>query len=72
MMSLDFSDSQPGTKVTAQISSGRYMPADWPEAVAFRPPAALQVACEEGIAFVDLPVDADLVRPRRAAHGIAR
>jgi predicted dehydrogenase len=56
MMSLDFSGpSGPGTKITAQISSGRYMPASWPEAVAFRPPAALQVACENGIAFIDLP-----------------
>jgi predicted dehydrogenase len=56
MMSLDFSGpSGPGTQCTAQISSGRYMPACWPEAVAYRPPAALQVACEEGIAFIDLP-----------------
>jgi predicted dehydrogenase len=55
MMSLDFSEGQPGTKITAQISSGRYMPSTWPEAVAFRPPAALQVACENGIAFIDLP-----------------
>ena len=56
MMSLDFSGpSGPGTEITAQISSGRYMPACWPEAVAYRPPAALQVACEEGIAFIDLP-----------------
>jgi predicted dehydrogenase len=56
MMSLDFSDpGAPGTRITAQISSGRYMPSDWPEAVAFRPPAALQVACENGIAFIDLP-----------------
>jgi predicted dehydrogenase len=56
MMSLDFSgESGPGTKCTAQISSGRYMPAHWPEAVSYRPPAALQVACENGIAFVDLP-----------------
>jgi len=56
MMSLDFSGtSGPGTKTTAQISSGRYMPAHWPEAVAYRPPAALQVACEHGIAFIDLP-----------------
>jgi hypothetical protein len=31
------------------------MPAKWPEAITFRPPAALQVACENGIAFVDLP-----------------
>jgi predicted dehydrogenase len=56
MMSLDFSeDGQPGTGATAQISCGRYIPAAWHEAVAFRPPAALQVACEHGIAFVDLP-----------------
>jgi len=55
MMSLDFSGEKPGTRITAQISSGRYMPATWPEAAGFRPPAALQVACEEGIAFVDLP-----------------
>ena len=31
------------------------MPATWPEAVSFRPPAALQVCCERGIAFVDPP-----------------
>lgn len=57
MMSLDFSDptAGPGTGTTAQISCGRYMPAAWQEAVAFRPPAALQVACEHGIAFIDLP-----------------
>ena len=56
MMSLDFSGaSGPGTRITAQISSGRYMPSCWPEAVAYRPPAALQVACEDGIAFIDLP-----------------
>jgi predicted dehydrogenase len=56
MMSLDFSDTAgPGTGATAQISSGRYMPAVWPEAVTYRPPAALQVACENGIAFIDLP-----------------
>lgn len=56
MMSLDFSGpSGPGTSVTAQISSGRYIPSAWPEAVAYRPPAALQVACENGIAFIDLP-----------------
>lgn len=57
MMSLDFSDpaAGPGTGCTAQISCGRYMPAAWQEARAYRPPAALQVACEEGIAFIDLP-----------------
>jgi predicted dehydrogenase len=56
MLSLEF---QPGEQQTAntvaQISTGQYMDGDWPEAVTFRPPAALQVACEKGIAFIDLP-----------------
>lgn len=56
MMSLDFSPpGRWGAGAVAQISSGRYMPNSWPEAVSFRPPAALQVACEHGIAFIDLP-----------------
>lgn len=56
MMNLDFSEEgKRGIGPTAQISSGHYMPAHWPEAASFRPPAALQVACERGIAFVDLP-----------------
>jgi predicted dehydrogenase len=56
MMSLDFSGPEPpGTGVIAQISSGYYMPSCWEEAVSFRPPAALQVACLNGIAFIDLP-----------------
>jgi len=56
MMSLDFSPSgRPGDGVLAQISCGYYMPRPWEEAVTFRPPPALQVVCESGIAFVDLP-----------------
>lgn len=56
MMSLDFSArDRLGTGPLAQISCGHYMPAAWPEAVTFRPPAGLQVACERGIAFIDLP-----------------
>jgi predicted dehydrogenase len=56
MMNLDFSpEHQLGHGPTAQISSGRYMLANWPEAASFRPPAALQVACERGVAFIDLP-----------------
>jgi len=56
MMSLDFSDPQsPGTGPIAQISCGRYFPAGWQEAMTYRPLAALQVACEHGVAFVDLP-----------------
>jgi predicted dehydrogenase len=56
MMSLDFSDGpEPGTGAVAQISCGRYFPASWREAITYRPLAALQVCCEHGIAFVDLP-----------------
>jgi predicted dehydrogenase len=56
MMSLDFSPGgQTGSGCLAQISCGYYMPQQWEEAVTFRPPAALQVACDHGIAFVDLP-----------------
>ncbi|MCO6456541.1 MAG: Gfo/Idh/MocA family oxidoreductase [Pirellulaceae bacterium] len=56
MMSLDFSPPDaPGTGPLAQISCGSYLPATWHEAVSFRPPAGLQVSCEHGVAFVDLP-----------------
>ena len=56
MMSLEFSEAAgTGCGPLAQISCGHYIPEAWHEAVAFRPPAALQVCCERGIAFVDLP-----------------
>jgi predicted dehydrogenase len=56
MMSLDFSDPKyPGTGPVAQVSCGRYIPAQWTEAINYRPLAALQVSCERGIAFVDPP-----------------
>lgn len=55
MMSLDFSKSDDRLGPIAQISSGYYLPAAWTEAITFRPPAALQVYCENGVAFVDLP-----------------
>jgi predicted dehydrogenase len=56
MMSLDFSHTgRPGDGALAQISCGYYMPQQWEEAVGFRPPPALQVVCENGIAFIDLP-----------------
>jgi predicted dehydrogenase len=56
MMNLDFSDPDvPGSGAMAQISCGQYIPGSWSEAISFRPPAALQVCCEKGIAFVDLP-----------------
>ena len=57
MLSLSFSAAphdgdQP---VTAQLSCGHYLPDSWPEAISFRPPTALQIACENGVAFIDLP-----------------
>jgi predicted dehydrogenase len=58
MMSLDFPGHEDSTTSSlAQISYGQYIPSSWQEAVAFRPPAALQVACEHGIAFIDLPTN---------------
>jgi predicted dehydrogenase len=55
-MSLDFSQSgSPGTGPVAQISCGDYIPAHWREAVSYRPPAGLQVICQNGVAFLDLP-----------------
>ena len=56
MMSLDFTEpGQVGRGPVAQISSGNYIPSHWQEAITFRPPSALQVCCQRGIAFVDLP-----------------
>ena len=56
MLTLDFSRGpHPGTGPIAQISCGRYIPTHWKEAVSFRAPAGLQVSCEHGIAFIDLP-----------------
>ncbi|MCE9632354.1 MAG: Gfo/Idh/MocA family oxidoreductase [Planctomycetia bacterium] len=56
MMSLDFSQTgRPGDGPLAQISCGYYMPRVWEEAVTFRPPPGLQIVCESGIAFIDLP-----------------
>ncbi len=56
MMSLDFSPSgSVGVGPLAQISFSRYLRAQWHEAVSFRPPAELQVCCERGVAFIDLP-----------------
>jgi predicted dehydrogenase len=56
MMSVEFGQSgDPAwTRPIAQISCGDYL-SKWPEATTFRPPAALQVHCEKGVAFVDLP-----------------
>lgn len=56
MVSVDFSSGEPnGTGPVAQISFGSYLSLQWPEAISFRPPAHLQICCQRGVAFVDLP-----------------
>jgi len=56
VLSLGFGDPETDPDaILAQISCGAYIPSKWAEAVAFRPPAAVQVCCEKGLAFVDLP-----------------
>ena len=55
-LSLDFSKrGEVGSGPVAQISCGAYVSPHWRDADAFRRPADLQVVCENGIAFIDLP-----------------
>lgn len=55
-ISLEFPPPRPDLpSVVAQLSCGRYIPAAWPEAIHFRPPSAMQIRCDSGVAFVDLP-----------------
>ena len=42
-------------RTIAQIACGGYVHCDWPGAESFRRPADMQVVCESGIAFIDLP-----------------
>ena len=55
-VSLEFpkSERQP-YRPLAQLSIGHYMPAKWKDALSFRRPASIQVCCENGMAFIDLP-----------------
>jgi predicted dehydrogenase len=56
MMTLDFSPAgEFGTGAVAQIACGSYVAPQWRDAAAFRRPADLQVVCQRGIAFLDLP-----------------
>jgi predicted dehydrogenase len=56
ILSLGFGSPENDPKaILAQISCGAYIPEVWHEAIAYRPPAAIQVCCEKGLAFVDLP-----------------
>jgi predicted dehydrogenase len=61
MVSLNFSpfptgESLAGVSPQAQISVGHYIPQRWADALSFKRPSSIQVVCERGIAFVDLPV----------------
>lgn len=57
MMSLAFGSvtQENESDVIAQLSCGKYLPPHWHEAINYRPLAELQVVCERGVAFVDLP-----------------
>ena len=54
-LSVEFPANSKGPRVTAQISCGDYIRPTWHEAIAFQPPSAMQICCDKGIAFVDLP-----------------
>jgi predicted dehydrogenase len=56
-MSLDFPATGNRPPVTAQISCGSYIRPSWHEAISFRPPSAMQICCERGVAFIDLPAN---------------
>lgn len=43
------------TKPMAQLSIGHYIPGRWEDALSFRRPPSIQVCCENGMAFIDLP-----------------
>ncbi|MEM9645893.1 MAG: gfo/Idh/MocA family oxidoreductase, partial [Planctomycetota bacterium] len=53
--SLRFDASEDHPPVIAQISSGNYIPHPWQEAITFRRPADMQICCDGGVAFLDLP-----------------
>jgi predicted dehydrogenase len=56
VMTLDFApQGDVGTGPVAQIACGSYVAPQWHEAASFRRPADLQVVCQRGIAFLDLP-----------------
>ncbi len=54
-LSMAFEETDDAPPVTAQISCGSYIPTQWHEAINFRAPSAMQICCEHGVAFIDLP-----------------
>lgn len=55
MINLGFENQGEEASAMAQIHCGQLLPPTWKEAISFRPPAELQVCCEHGVAFLDLP-----------------
>ncbi len=56
MVNLGFpSESPDKPPVMAQMSVGHYVPDRWTDALAYRRPASIQICCDRGMAFVDLP-----------------
>ena len=55
MVSLEFSQSKEHVQALAQLSLGHYIPARWSDALTYRKPASIQVCCENGMAFIELP-----------------
>jgi len=56
-LSLRFAAQGSTPEVMCQLSCGQYIPAAWNEAIGFRPPSAMQICCEHGLAFIDLPTN---------------
>jgi len=54
MKNLEFAaDQRPA--VMAQMSIGHYIPQRWPDALSYQRPPEVQICCEHGTAFVNLP-----------------
>lgn len=54
-LSLEFPPGPTGSRALAQIRCGNYLPPQWTTARSFRPPPQLEVRCQRGIAYLDLP-----------------
>ncbi len=57
MVNLQFDSEDGSDPIMAQISVGHYIPDSWPDALSYRRPAEVQIACENGAAFADLPTN---------------
>jgi len=51
----EWNGSSAGCTPQAQLSVGHYIPERWQDALSFKRPASVQVCCENGMAFIDLP-----------------